>query len=223
MIERILPPDVVAVEAVVDTVAEPHPDEAALVARAVPRRRQEFVTTRQCARQALARLGCPPVAIGTGPRGEPLWPDGVVGSLTHCAGYRAAVVARAVRVSAVGIDAEPNEPLAPGVLDAVSSSAERADLARYAGVCVDRLLFSAKESVYKAWFPAVGTFLDFGQASLRFTADGAFTAELAVSAPEREASRAVWADGRPRGRWMVAGGLVLTAVVAGGHATTPHF
>jgi len=55
-----------------------YPREEAAVARAVEKRRTEFRTTRTCARLALHRLGAPIAAIGVGPRGVPLWPDGVL-------------------------------------------------------------------------------------------------------------------------------------------------
>ena len=104
-----------------------------LVARAVDRRRAEFTTVRTCARIALGRLGLPPAPLLTGSKREPLWPAGVVGSITHCDGYRAAAVARASEVAAIGIDAEPHDPLPDGILDRVTLPAERAHLARPAG------------------------------------------------------------------------------------------
>ncbi len=106
MIEAILPPAVRAAESLGDE--EPPPPlgaEAELVARAVEKRRREFAGGRDCARRALAALGIAPLAILSGERGEPLWPEGVVGAITHCAGYRGSAVARAGEVAALGIDA----------------------------------------------------------------------------------------------------------------------
>ena len=74
----------------------PMAEEEPLIARSVAKRRNEFITVRYCARIALGELGFPPVPILKGDKGEPCWPDGVVGSLTHCAGYRGAVVGCAV-------------------------------------------------------------------------------------------------------------------------------
>jgi 4'-phosphopantetheinyl transferase EntD len=90
---------------------------------AVPARRREFRTGRACARRCLERLGRPPGPIGCGPRGEPLWPTGVVGSITHCAGLRACAVAPAAAVRALGIDAEPNAPLPDGVAEVIATAA----------------------------------------------------------------------------------------------------
>lgn len=189
------------------------PEEAAVVAGAVDKRRREFAAVRRCARRALAELGVAPAPILPGDRGAPRWPPGVVGSLTHCAGYRGAAVARAGDLDAVGIDAEPNEPLPEGVLPLVAGPGEAARLEGLArsrpGLHADRLLFSAKEAVYKAWFPLTGRWLDFDGADVRLDAGGTFEAHLTVAAP--------LVRGRPLhvlpGRWHAAGGLVLTAVV----------
>src|SRR5690349_6008286 len=111
----------------------PLPEEEPLIAKSVAKRRNEFITVRYCARRALAQLGVPPVPILKGEKGEPCWPDGVVGSLTHCAGYRGAAVGRSASVRSVGIDAEPHDVLPDGVLNAISLPAERAELQAMSG------------------------------------------------------------------------------------------
>lgn len=180
-------------------------EEARSLGSAVDARRREFTTGRACARQALARLGLPAVAIASGSRGEPLWPAGVVGSITHCAGYRACAVARAQDVLAVGIDAEPGAPLPGGLLETIASADERHALGPHgAGVCWDRVLFSAKESVFKAWSALTGRGLAFEDAEVRIDPTArTFAARLLVDGALPEL----------RGRWGVAGGIVATAVV----------
>ncbi|QKV72186.1 4'-phosphopantetheinyl transferase superfamily protein [Streptomyces harbinensis] len=191
------------------------PEEAAVVARAVPKRRQEFATVRACARTALERIGGPRVPLLPGERGAPGWPPGFIGSMTHCTGYRAAVVAAAGRgLASLGVDAEPHEALRdPGVVEMVTLPGEREHLAKLAAshprVRWERLLFSAKESVYKAWFPLTGRWLGFEEARIAFDPDaGAFTAELLVPGPV--------VDGVPirrfAGRWLVRDGLLVTAI-----------
>ena len=69
---------------------------------------------------ASARLGVPPAPILPGERGAPQWPAGYAGSITHCAGYRAAAVARTREMLTIGVDAEPHDVLPDGVLDHVS-------------------------------------------------------------------------------------------------------
>src|SRR5258708_3275547 len=78
----------------------PLPEEEPLIAKSVAKRRNEFITVRYCARLALGELGVAPVPMLTGDKGEPCWPDGVVGSLTHCTGYRGAAVGLRVLMGA---------------------------------------------------------------------------------------------------------------------------
>ncbi len=214
MIADILPPEVIAVEAFEDPPdITLYPEEAALVARAVDKRRREFATGRHCAHAALARLGVPPAPLLPGPRGAPRWPAGVVGSITHCDGYRAAAVAWDRDVVTLGLDAEPAGPLPDGVLRLVSDVGERAQIRELGAarpeVCWDGLLFSAKESVYKAWFPLAGRWLDFAEASLTIDPDaGTFAAALLVPGPA-VGHRMLTGFA---GRWMVARGLVFTAI-----------
>lgn len=142
---------------------------------AVPGRAREFSTGRACAREALAGLGVRNAAVAAGPSGEPLWPEGVVGSITHCDGLRACAVAPSSEVRALGIDAEPNVALPTGMLQSVSSAAERVALP-FAGADVrwDRLLFSAKEAAFKAWFPMTGQMLGFEDVHAQVDVDGTF-------------------------------------------------
>lgn len=190
------------------------PEEERVVARAVDKRRNEFATVRQCARTALAELGVPPVPILPGTKGEPRWPDGIVGSMTHCTGYRAAALARASEVLSLGIDAEPAAPLDNGdVLELVADETERSALAelgdRHPRIPWDRLLFSAKESVYKAWFPLTGRWLGFEDARLDLDPDGTFTAALLVPGPP-VAGRELTGFA---GNWLICDGIAVTAVV----------
>jgi 4'-phosphopantetheinyl transferase EntD len=189
------------------------PEEATLVARATEKRRREFTTGRECARGALAALGIAGAPILRGYRGAPLWPDGIVGSITHCAGYCAAAVARTQDLLAIGLDAEPNAELPGGVLELISLPAERARLrelaARAPGMNWDRLLFCAKEAVYKAWFPLTGQWLGFADADITIDAtERAFTARIQVPAPV--------INGSPltsfTGSWLSNEDLIIAAI-----------
>ncbi|WP_326574630.1 4'-phosphopantetheinyl transferase superfamily protein [Streptomyces sp. NBC_00481] len=223
MFEELLPGAVVVVEAHAHDAAaavegiELYPEEEAVVARAVPKRRHEFTLVRACARQAMEKLGVAPRAIVPGERGAPGWPDGLTGSMTHCEGYAAAALVRAADLASLGIDAEPHDALPEGVLTAIALPAEEIRLRRltadHPSVHWDRLLFSAKESVYKAWFPLTGRWLDFAEADIEVTVDpggrsGALRVGLLVPGPV--------VDGRRidafTGRWTVRRRLVATAV-----------
>jgi 4'-phosphopantetheinyl transferase EntD len=214
MIEAILPDGTVAVDTFTDPPdATLFPEEAAFVRQSVEKRRLEFTTARWCARRAMTELGRPPAAVLRGARGEPRWPAGLVGSITHCAGYRGAVLAEKDVITTVGIDAEPNEPLTNGVLEAVARPDEQArieDLLReHPSVRWDRLLFSAKESVYKSWFPLTSRWLDFEEADLVIDPEaGTFAARLLATGGRMHGRELTGFDGR----WMVGQGLILTAI-----------
>jgi 4'-phosphopantetheinyl transferase EntD len=216
MIEEVLQSPVEAAEAFGDDPAAMlFPAEHAVIARARERRRREFATARGCARTALARLGQPPVPILPDRLGAPQWPAGVAGSITHCRGYRAAAVAPTRAVVSLGLDAEPNRPLRDsGILDIIARDEERARLGELAaalpGVCWDRLLFCAKEAVYKAWYPLARCWLDFTSADIVIDPRaGTFTARLLVPGPPVAGSPLTTL----RGRWLASRGLLVTTVV----------
>ena len=214
MLEHILPP-VVAIAEVFgdDPAATLFPEEEAIIALAGPRRHREFATARACAHAALARLGEPPAPILRDAQGAPQWPQGLVGSVAHCAGYRAAGVALRRDIAAIGFDVERNEPLPDQVLGEIALARERAMIARFAvdrpAVHWDRLLFCAKESVYKTWFPLTGRWLDFDAAEVSLNISrGTFTARLLVPG-------VVVADAPVRvlhGRWVASRGLLAAAI-----------
>ena len=212
LLAAVVPAGVAVVEAWADDlVADLQPGEADVVQGAVASRVAEFATARRCARDALEILGAPRAPVLTGAHREPLWPAGVVGSITHCDGYRAAAVARGgATVASLGIDAEPDLPLPDGVLELVSDPRERLALgslsARAPHVAWDRLLFCAKEAVYKAWFPVAGRWLGFEDAHVRL-ADGGFTVSIG---PGAVIAQGCWA----RGGGRLVASLVLDAATA---------
>jgi 4'-phosphopantetheinyl transferase EntD len=185
-----------------------YPEEEAVVADAVGKRRREFGSARYCARDALRRLGLAPAPILRGERGAPQWPTGIVGSITHCDGYRAAAVACAADVLGLGIDAEPDAALPDGVLAHVSTPEERAMLrnlfAIAPGVSWDRLLFSTKEAVYKAWFPLTRRWIGFEDANIVIDA-GNRTFDARILVPHASPFA------RFDGHWLADSGLVITA------------
>lgn len=198
-----------------------YPEELESITKAVDKRRREFTTVRVCARRAMATLGLAPVPVLRSKRGEPRWPDGVVGSMTHCDGYRAAALARAGDVRSIGIDAEPNDVLPDGVLSAVALPTEETWARRAAGrdrggvrVHGDRLLFSAKESVFKTWYPLTGLELGFDEAEITFAeseahaGSGTFAARLSPATGVPAGVPSTF-----DGRWTAHRGLVITAIV----------
>lgn len=136
------------------------PEEAAcLPARAMPARRRDFWLGRVAGRRALQALGHPatPLLIGAGR--APVWPPGVVGSISHAGGEAVAAAAWSREVAALGLDLEVIRPLDAGVAGLIADPAEQA----WIGGDPARLirLFSAKESIFKALYPLHGAFFDF--------------------------------------------------------------
>jgi enterobactin synthetase component D / holo-[acyl-carrier protein] synthase len=214
-LRAIVPHDVVAVAVIGD---EPSAtllsDEESALGQVADVRRREYTIARHCARRALGSIGIGPVPILSGPNREPLWPRDVVGSLTHCRGYCAAAVARRGRIISIGIDAEPHDPLPEDILPMVGSPEECKFLETLPqnGVAWDRLMFSAKESVYKAWFPLAANWLGFKDVAMTIDAAAAtFVARLLV--------RGLCVEGQTLaeivGRFLIHDHFIVTAAVIG--------
>lgn len=159
-------PAEVVVSVCTDGAASPalFPQERDAVARAIERRRNEFALGRACARAALARLGWPACPILVDDQRAPIWPAGVVGSITHCRGLVAAAVCRQGAILGLGLDAEPLEPVEPEVARMVWSPAERRRAVEAMGLdefVAAKLVFSAKEAIHKCIGPLTGEMLDF--------------------------------------------------------------
>jgi 4'-phosphopantetheinyl transferase EntD len=135
------------------------PEEARSITSQLIRMRRASGAARALGRDLLARFGHARCAIPKGGGGAPQWPAGFVGSFAHDGDIAVTVVARARAFGAVGIDIEPAEPLPDDLRDLVVTPSEHPRLAEdpYQG----RLLFAAKEAVYKAIAAREGLLLDY--------------------------------------------------------------
>lgn len=153
------------------------PAEAALLGRAVPTRVQEFAAGRVCARRALAEFGITDVAIERAADRQPLWPPGMVGSITHTVGYCAAVVAARDTTAAIGLDSEvaggvpsggvPSGGVQPHLWPSVCIPSEIDWLEALPAperIRAATLIFSAKEAFYKCQYPLTRESLGFHDA-----------------------------------------------------------
>jgi 4'-phosphopantetheinyl transferase EntD len=205
LFRELLPHDVASISADPrNALVEALPEEAELVAQAIPGRRREFACGRWCARNALKRFGIHDFPLRRGPHREPIWPAGIVGSITHTSGVCAAAAASAKRYFGLGLDVEPDKELEQRLVERVSTANERS----YAGFLLPelsaRLVFSAKEAVYKCQFYLTRRFLDFNDVSIDLEADGVFQTRVHVSLSELQGSIFV-------GRWERRNGYFLTA------------
>jgi 4'-phosphopantetheinyl transferase EntD len=152
------------------------PGEEVFVAKAVAKRRHEFALGRSCARRALTAFGIEPQPLLVGSMREPLWPSGIVGSITHDRALCVAVVARSSAYAGIGVDVEPDEPLDESVAARIWS-ADEANAARASEVVplasAAKLVFAAKEAVYKCQFPITGEYVGFHGVSVELAAHAA--------------------------------------------------
>jgi 4'-phosphopantetheinyl transferase EntD len=212
MLTKILPPTVACSEQIGKFSGSLfREEEGELRLTTAPQRRESFTAGRTCARQALRNIGMPEVAILSGRAREPIWPDGIVGSITHCDGYCAAALAYNRDFISLGIDAEANEPLPDGVLELVALGVE-IDWLRMAPkslVYWDKLLFSIKESVYKTWYPVARCWLGFEQVLVTIKPETSSFIATVLPPASAQAPRNML---RLQGRYLVEESLIMTAI-----------
>jgi len=130
----------------------------------VPKRLREFAAGRAAARAALSEVGHAPVAIPRSLDRSPVWPAGIVGSITHCETACVSVASRIENWRSIGLDIEDDAPLHreawPIILtEEELNSVEK--LPRWRRARRIKILFSIKEAVYKAQYPITGEIFDF--------------------------------------------------------------
>ena len=184
-----------------------HPAEEALIALAVEKRKREFRKARACARELLAAFGVNEFPLLSGAQREPLWPEGLVGSVTHTDGLCAVAVGQRLHYAGIGIDVEPEGPFSEAVAKRVCTAAEIAvasDATGLSGVSAARLVFSAKEAFYKSQFCVTARFLGFSDVTVELGRDGDFSVRVLADVAGLEGEAFA-------GRWARRGGFVLTA------------
>ena len=127
------------------------PAEAAHLGRAVPSRGREFAAGRQCARRALQEFGIDQFPVRVAADRQPIWPDSMVGSITHTRGFCAAVVAQRKLVLGLGIDSEVVAEVGAGLASRICVPAELEWLGRLPAAqrtAATVMIFAAKEAFY---------------------------------------------------------------------------
>lgn len=192
----------------------PFPEEAACLSpTAVDKRRREFAAGRAAAHQAMRASGREPCPILVGPKRAPLWPRGVVGTISHTRSFACAALASALSHRGIGLDVEEDTPLSRDLWPSIASEAEQAWMRQQndsgqAG----KLLFSAKEAAYKAQYCASARYFGFEGMELRFEmAKGRFSAQFTADQLPFHAGDTL------KGRFTIAAGVILTAVEIPNH------
>ncbi len=189
------------------------PEEAAHLGRAVPKRVREFAAGRQCARRALAEFGIVDFPIRAAADRQPIWPQSMVGSITHTAGFCAAVVARRQDVDALGLDSEVVGDINVEIWPRICAPAELAwieSLPASERTAAVGLVFSAKEAFYKCQYPLVGERLNFHDVSIEAWGWGGSEGGFRIHAARRiavcaHASQPWEARFLFHGAWVTAG------------------
>ncbi|AOT09919.1 4'-phosphopantetheinyl transferase family protein [Pseudoalteromonas luteoviolacea] len=146
---------------------QPLPDK---LHRAVAKRKAEYLAGRVCAANALEQIGHTHFIVQSADDRSPIWPVGVCGSITHSKGFAMAVATDQPNVLGIGIDIEhmmtdkQESELRGQILIDDEASA-------FAALGQDHqkpltLVFSAKESIYKALYSVVQSFFGFEAAKL---------------------------------------------------------
>jgi 4'-phosphopantetheinyl transferase EntD len=200
--------------------------EAECVRHAVPNRVREFAAGRTCARRALRELGIEDFVLLAGQDRQPIWPSSIVGSITHTAGFCAAVVAPRRLFAGVGIDSEQVDKVSRDLWDTICRPEEaswRDTLPHEQQKAAAALLFSAKEAFYKCQYPLSGEWLDFHDLHVVPVDFGVRSGQFTVQATRRISVEA-------RSQWRVVGRFLfhesfVTAAVSfeSGPETSPVF
>lgn len=137
-----------------------HREEERLIQGSVAKRQREFRAGRHAARAALKQLNAPPGPLLRGEDRQPIWPRGFIGSISHCDDSCVAACAKEGEIVSLGLDVEPLKPLKPGIARYIETEDERVFMELHPEL-PPRLIFSAKESLYKCYHPLVRRFFGF--------------------------------------------------------------
>ncbi|OIQ30619.1 MAG: phosphopantetheinyl transferase [Alphaproteobacteria bacterium MedPE-SWcel] len=217
---RSLLPEAVAIAAEDPQGTPPAPfaeEFACLSPNAVEKRRREFAAGRAAAHRAMRALNLTPAPILIGPKRAPVWPNGLVGSITHCRSCALAALAPDHRFLGLGLDVEEDTPLATDLWPSIASPQEQDWMTRQTDPGqAGKLLFSAKEAAYKAQYARSRKYFGF---------DGL---ELSIDAETRSFQATFTGDQAPyrrgdqlHGRFAIGAGVIITAVTIPNHEPDP--
>lgn len=156
-----------------------YPQEQELIETVGAKRYAEFVCGRLAAKQALSALGIENFPVLRGDKGEPIWPEGVAGSITHTGDV--CVVSVTNKLTSIGIDIEKKRSLKTDIERMICTEEELNFLSSGGGEDKNTALlivFTAKESVYKTLYPSVRRFIGFKEAQLVLGDDKVFEAQV---------------------------------------------
>jgi phosphopantetheine--protein transferase-like protein len=188
-----------------------YPQELELISKAIDKRRCEFAAGRACARKALGAIGYAPMPILRAASSAPLWPDGILGTISHSHTWAGAAVSRAEHLAGIGLDIETVGRVTINIARKVLTGAESTLFQTQPEEEQQNflaLLFSVKEAVYKCLSPVVPVHMGFHDAEVRKAGTSCF--EVSMS-PEISQARPTCA--RLTGHYFFHDGCVFTGIV----------
>lgn len=144
--------------------------EKTYTSSAVTKRKHEFSTGRLCSRKVLEQLNQPACPILIGAKREPIWPQGITGSISHDGDHCIVSAASKIDVYSIGVDLALAEPLNENLIKMICTKEDIRCIQSLgeSKFAMDpyKLIFSIKEAVYKCLFPIVNEFFDFQDVSI---------------------------------------------------------
>lgn len=188
-------------------------DEPQIIARAKPGRVREFTAGRVAARLAMLAMGAPARPVLSRDNRAPIWPAGIVGSISHAPACCISVIAAARNIASLGVDVEPWEPLPVDLHRTICTKGELDWLNCQHPAQRDyfaKLIFSAKECAYKSQFPLSGQILNYDAIKISLNLNRVrFSARFTQSIPPFQVGD------RLSGRFAITEGLILTGMAIG--------
>lgn len=184
------------------------PAERAQLGDVCEKRQAEYAAGRNQARRLIAVLTGTAEPLLAGDYRQPLWPEGIAGSISHSDDFCGVAVARDSTIADLGIDVETFESLDPDVEEFVLTPTEL-KAAKNLPDWVSKLIFSIKESNYKCCYHRVQAFIDFKQCEVILDIDTqTYTSHIQCNN----------ADGEPlslqvRGGWLIEADHIFTSAV----------
>lgn len=190
------------------------PEEIACTHKMNGKRLAEFTAGRLLARELLSAMGRPAQPLLNDEDRAPIWPPGVVGSITHTLGFCGVAVSRAAAIRALGLDVEQATDLKTGLFDRICTQAERTWLEGRPEPergLLAKLLFSAKECAYKCQYPLTRRFLGFKDVQVDLDLEQQVFMAFIPGLMQHD----LIPEGMIPGRFSIAAGLVLTGSFLG--------
>lgn len=149
-----------------------HIDEQKLLSKFSTKRKNEFTCGRIIAKDLLELIGIRNFPVLRGRLGEPIWPEEVAGSISHCDDKCFVAISRKKYFTSIGVDIDSVEDLPIHLIDSVCTASEKQwirSMQCQGTICpYTKMIFSAKESAYKCIFPFVQNYIDFIEVEITF-------------------------------------------------------